>query len=243
MPASSFATAVAISVLTLWRPVVPGLERRSEERAGVKTEALRIDLTRLRVRVATARGLGERALTAREFAERTGALAVVNGGFFDPEWHPVGLRISGGRPVGGSLRPGLGALVLIGDRSARARVVLGSDLSRLGSVREALQCGPRLVLGGVPNRLKPQISRRTTAGIDAAGRLVLLVTRSGALEAGELAALLAAPEAEGGYGLTEALNLDGGGSTQLFLRSVGHKLDVPGETPVADALVVLPELP
>jgi hypothetical protein len=93
-------------------------------------------------------------------------------------------------------------------------------------------------VSGSPNRLKPQISRRTVAGVDRAGRLVLLVTREGAFEAGALGRLLAAPEGEGGYGLVDALNLDGGGSTQLHVEAGGTTIDVGGATGVADALIV-----
>ena len=44
----------------------------------------------------------------------------------------------------------------------------------------------------------------------------------------------------GGYALRDALNLDGGGSTQLWLAAGGTTLDVPGLTPVSDAVVVVP---
>ena len=39
-------------------------------------------------------------------------------------------------------------------------------------------------------------------------------------------------------GLYNALNLDGGGSTQLFAATKGFRLDIPGDTPVANGIAI-----
>ncbi len=218
-----------------WRALEPGIEHRSDTRDGVTVEALRIDPRAHRIEVVLATEIGEKAATARAFAAATHAKVVVNGGFFDPALRPVGLRMSGGKKVAGQRSETLGALAVT-DRGIA--IVPGTEIAGLEGVRELVQCGPRLVVAGSPNRLKPQISRRTVAGVDRAGRLVLLVTREGAYEASALGRLLADPESEGGYGLVDALNLDGGGSTQLHAEAGGTIIDVGGATGVADALVV-----
>jgi exopolysaccharide biosynthesis protein len=235
----ALAPAVALALLGAgpaerWVELLPGLERRSALGDGFALEAVRVDLHRYELKVVLARDLGKEQVTARELAAATGALVAVNGGFFDPRLRPVGLRVSGGRVLSGTPSEALAALVVT---PGGARIVPGAELRRLRGMSEAVQCTPRLVIDGEPNQLKPQVSRRTAAGIDAGGRVVLVVTREGAIEAGALARLLAGDVAEGGFALRDALNLDGGGSTQLYLRAGGAELDVAGES-VADGLTV-----
>lgn len=81
---------------------------------------------------------------------------------------------------------------------------------------------------------------RTFAGVDAAGRTVLVTVDGRGLDSmglsiGETAAVARA------LGLVEAVNLDGGGSTTMVAGGavVNRPSDAAGERPVGDALVVL----
>src|SRR4029079_12047877 len=71
---------------------------------------------------------------------------------------------------------------------------------------------PRLVVAGKVEHLKNQIARRTAVCADGK-RLALIVTS--AAEFNAFARFLAAPIDQGGAGCVDALNLDGGPSTQL----------------------------
>ena len=96
---------------------------------------------------------------------------------------------------------------------------------------EAIQCGPRLVVNGTPTKLKPQWARRTGVGIDRSGRVVIAVS-DGDLSLEEWAKLWASPS---GLNCSDALNMDGGPSTQLAVA--GQKaLSVEGGWPVPDVL-------
>ena len=82
---------------------------------------------------------------------------------------------------------------------------------------------------------------RTFAGVDAAGRTVLVTadgrsTESLGLGIGETAAVARA------LGMRDAMNLDGGGSTTMVVDGavINVPSDATGERPVGDALVVLP---
>ncbi|MDU0314861.1 phosphodiester glycosidase family protein [Phycicoccus sp. M110.8] len=84
-----------------------------------------------------------------------------------------------------------------------------------------------------------QRNPRTFAGVDAAGR-TLLVTVDGR-QLGELG--LSIPETAAvarSLGMVDAMNLDGGGSTAMVVRDelVSHPSDAAGERPVGDAIVV-----
>jgi uncharacterized protein YigE (DUF2233 family) len=99
---------------------------------------------------------------------------------------------------------------------------------------EAIQCGPRLVIDGYIPDFYPEISARSGIGIDPSGRIVLAVTEQGELTLRQFALALKA------FGCVDALNLDGGPSTQLFLKAGKTLLDVPGGYGVPTALLLVP---
>ncbi|WP_438447589.1 phosphodiester glycosidase family protein [Gorillibacterium sp. sgz5001074] len=102
----------------------------------------------------------------------------------------------------------------------------------------AIGVGPKLVTGGAVDvdykrdgfedpKITTQANRRSFAGLDREGRLVL-GTMDGATVREEAEAALA-------LGLTEAMNLDGGASSALY--GDGRMLTAPGR-PLSNALVV-----
>ncbi|MFH8973559.1 phosphodiester glycosidase family protein [Streptomyces sp. NPDC017890] len=82
---------------------------------------------------------------------------------------------------------------------------------------------------------------RTLAGVDAAGRTVL-VTADGR-SAGSLGlSITESAEVARSLGLRDAVNLDGGGSTTMVTNGdvINAPSDAAGERPVGDALLILP---
>ncbi|CAL9647572.1 hypothetical protein SUDANB174_06474 [Streptomyces sp. enrichment culture] len=113
------------------------------------------------------------------------------------------------------------------------------------SARQALHLGPaRLPETRTTTTLQPGVHKpnpRTLAGVDAAGRTVLVTadgrsTDSLGLSIGESA------EVARSLGLRDAVNLDGGGSTTLVAEGavLNSPSDAAGERPVGDALLILP---
>lgn len=228
-----------------WVSLTPGLEYQSmawelpETGFGVELHAIRVDPEVLRLKVIDARDFGVSRMTAREIAERTGALAVVNGGYFDTSDRPVGLVIRGGEATSGLRRRDWGVLILDG---LRARIVHTRNYQRRKTFTDALQTGPRLVVKGSETTMKQTFSRRSALGLDRAGRLLLVVAQTMEPDAtstlAELGTILRIPENEGGLGCVEALSLDGGGSTQMYLSAGGTPIEIQGQWPVVTALGV-----
>jgi uncharacterized protein YigE (DUF2233 family) len=115
--------------------------------------------------------------------------------------------------------------------------VVGPDALAKERRHVVVQGTPRLVVGGRVEHLKEQVARRTAVCTDGK-RLTLVVTT--ALEFNAFAQFLAAPLESGGAGCSDALNLDGGPSTQLAARLGDLKLDEPGQ-PVPNALALIPK--
>jgi uncharacterized protein YigE (DUF2233 family) len=224
-----FALGVVLHLLAAgaWQPVAPGAETLTVEDGGASVQMVRFDLQKFRPEVVVTGGDGE---TATALRRGRSAVAAINGGFFDTGRRPLGLRIAGGRTAV-PLRRGVdwGVLVL---RPGRAQIVHSREFRPDPRIDGAIQVGPRLLSGGKPLRLKPQVARRTAVALDRSGRYLTLVAVSSGIAAGRLAGLLA------DLGFHAALLMDGGASTQMSVELGGLKVDVPGMYGVPDALVV-----
>jgi hypothetical protein len=207
-----------------WRGIAPGAEHLHLEEA----ELLRFDLAKFRPEVLVM--TKDTPRTAAALREEAGAVAAVNGGFFDEQWRSLGLRISSGKTRIG-LRPRVdwGVLVV---RADRAEIVHSREFKPDPAIEQAIQVGPRLVVDGHAMRLKPQSSRRTAVALDRDGRTLTLVVTPGATSAQDLAELLVR------LGFHSALMLDGGPSSQLSVACGELKLELRGGYAVPDGLVV-----
>jgi hypothetical protein len=204
--------------------------------------AFRIDLGRVPMRVLPAGGPTKH----RDVRRTTRALervVAVNGSFFTPDDRAMGLVVDQGRLLSRRRARAWGALVI---KDGLARIVGGKEVDLKSKPDLVLQGQPRLVRAGKVSSLKPQSAKRTVVCLSRAGEapgyrsLTLVVTTE--VDATHLGTFLARPLDEGGMGCAEALNLDGGPSTQLVARLGAFHVDLDGSS-VPNALAALPGLP
>jgi exopolysaccharide biosynthesis protein len=180
------------------------------------------------------------------------AVAVVNAGFFTPERRPTGLLVSAGRTLSPFVPRAGGAgsgvfLLENGTASLIARDQVGKRSFQ--DVTLAIQAGPRIIEPGGKNGIVSDDgarANRTVIGTDGRGRVVLAVVLGPAGWASgptlyELQHLLG----DHGLGRTStelafrfALNLDGGPSTGMHVRSHERALDAPESAPVHSVLAL-----
>ncbi|HLN85631.1 MAG TPA: phosphodiester glycosidase family protein, partial [Candidatus Limnocylindrales bacterium] len=104
---------------------------------------------------------------------------------------------------------------------------------------EALQSGPLLLYRGAPVEVMRGLgryARRAVVGIDKDGRVIAAVTDGvlGGLSFAELQDLFANPKAQ--LDTPDLVNLDGGGSAQLYLKAGKFEEWVAGTTEVPVAI-------
>lgn len=176
----------------------------------VTVVAVRVNPHHCALRVVDYWSGGKRAVkTAADACPKTGA--ALNAGFFDEHGDPMGLLIEDGKRVRKAITSSnWGVFLLINGHTPR--IQLASAPLPCG-VTQAVECKPRLVINGaIPNFKAASPTRRSAIGIDAQGRMLLAAT-DGRLTMEQWATCL-----RDNLGCRNALNLDGGPSTQLAVR-------------------------
>ena len=148
---------------------------------------------------------------------KRGALAGVNGGYFQPDRAPLGLVVRQGT----QLHPLEKARLLSGVISVTPGAIAIQRTAAFkpsAAVREALQAGPFLIEGGkkIAGLNATKGAARTVVFQDAVGRAGFLICKSVTLA--ERAEILATPAIFPEGKIVRALNLDGGSSTALWVR-------------------------
>lgn len=241
---SALAVMPAFVVPTPWKNVAAGLEYTAisnfSDFPGGSLHVFRIDPQHYNFRIGVTKDpAGEDNKTLQQLMREQNAIIAINGGFFAPDDKPLGLLISQGKLLN-SLRPTSwwGVFSILG---TQPKITARKDYQPDPAIDFAIQAGPRLLVNGqIPNTTS-NIDYRTALGITKDGRIIIAVTENLMLTTQELAEIMRRSDKEGGLGCINALNLDGGHSTQMYTRLSNLLLQVPSFTQVADAVLVVPK--
>ncbi len=143
-------------------------------------------------------------------------VAGVNGGFFHPDWRPLGLVIAGGQRINSFETSKLLSGVVYSDARG-THIERRSGFRDHAGIKALLQTGPFLVEHGRAVRGLSQANprRRTFIATDWRGHWVLGATTT-PLTLAELAEVLSSPGTLTPWPVDRAINLDGGSSTGFF---------------------------
>jgi hypothetical protein len=169
--------------------------------------------------------------TLSEAMRRTNCIAGINGGYFDPNFAPLGLRIIDGKVTSRLTRGRLMSGVLSSDNPIHIFRVAEFSLRRKPNA--AIECGPFLVDLAKPVRglEAMRAARRTFAATGSGDRAALGICSDATLA--DLASILAT--SLGDFKIQRALNLDGGSSSAFwFRRDDGSVFSIPEEKTVRD---------
>jgi hypothetical protein len=210
-----------------WAFAADGLETTELQLAnGSRLRALRFDQARYQLGLLTSAGGVHVPADAPK-----DALAIWNGGYFEPDLKPSGLVLDQGREVAPPSRGS--ALLLMGERFSLVRF-REAPSARLRE--SALQLWPFLIEPGGGDGIRRddgKRARRSAIGLDDAGRGLLAGVIGDGVTLHQLMGLLHS------LGAVVAANLDGGPSTG-FALAPAPSWRVASETPVANALVLTP---
>jgi hypothetical protein len=180
-----------------------------------------------RLRVIDNRGGANKLMEAMRL---TNCVVAVNGGYFDRNFVPLGLRIVDGkitsRLSGGRLMSGVLA------SNGSVQILRLAEFSRSKRWNTAVESGPFLVDLARPVRglEATRSARRTFAAIGSGDRAALGYCPGATLSA--LGKILAIPL--GDFKIQRALNLDGGSSSAFYFNGKRGLFLYPEEKPVRD---------
>ena len=189
--------------------------------------------------------------SVRELARAAGHGYAINGGFWESMATPGGLQVGAGQPWPNSTDDERYGLVGIRSRRGRLRAfVEAPEVVRetAEGLRAALSGRPLLVRAGEvateaidaslsANRLQP----RTAVGVARRGRRLLLAVTDGRQDHSRGMTLYQVARTLQELGARDALNLDGGGSSTLFIERLGGVVNAPSGSRWEHALGLGPE--
>lgn len=212
-----------------WRRIEPGFDFAKYELGSasfiIRPEIflLRFDLNRFVLDLSLPAGFDPKGAPAsediRSLVRRVGAVAGINANFFDENHRPLGLVAANSQMLQPVHR---GGRVLTGVFALRdgIPVIEQRDNFSMRGVSLATQAGPRLIEHGNVTRLldADDVSRRSGIAVTRHHAVILYATvlRFPGASLREVQHMLIDPALE----VTDALNFDGGGSSQLFLEQV-----------------------
>jgi len=223
-----------------WRSLQPGLERRTleivENRLYLDSlYILRLSPEYFRFEVA----YDPQGLTLEDWQAQTGALLVVNGGYYrleDEIYVPNGLTVIDGIPMGVSFGD-FGGMFAITETGPDLRWLAQQPYDPHETLQAALQSFPILVKPGgelgFPAQHEDNLTaRRTVIAQDQKGRILLMIAPQGNLTLHQLSTFLT----ESDLNLDIAINLDGGPSSGILLAE--PSVNIPAISPLPIVITV-----
>lgn len=231
----------ALSAANDWHLIDDGLAVKNLQFNGppyqmpFKLRVLRIDLDKFTLRVMDCRAWGVDRMEIKVLAKKAQALAAINGGFFQPDYRPLGLLIVDGQETNPLRKTDWGIFMI---KDQMPFIIHTQEFQNRQGISQAIQVGPRLVVGGRELRLKKQLAKRSALGITYKNQIILVNSEDSQVFAQDLAHVFWLSEAEGGLECRDALCLDGGGSAQMYAEFKSLLIDISGGWPVPNGLGV-----
>ena len=240
---SQVETGLAVTDLGLWRDLQKGVAsrtvtlERSQPNYTVELKLVRFNSELITARVLDSGEFQLRSASAKTFAEKSQAIAAINANYFDERGRPLAYLKTRVKEVNRILSKHALYTGIFGIGESGAFVTHRDEFAP-AQAQEALQSGPLLLHRGLPLTVSADLgryARRAVIGMDKNGAVIVAVADAvlGGLGLGELQKIFV--DSRWHIDTVELLNLDGGGSAQLYLKSGKFEEWLPGtsEVPVA----------
>ena len=235
-------TAIFLWALTIhahanhWRNLAPGIEYRDLNANPLipwsHIHVFRINLKNNKLDLIMANDLSLHNASVDTFAHHSNALIAINGGFFDHNFRPLGLRIGHQQQHNPLKRISWWGIFYV--KHNKPRIDSVREYANDKGVDFAVQSGPRLLVNGKILSLKTGYAERSALGITHDGHVIIAVTNNFPMTTTDLAQMMKRFP----LNCTDALNLDGGSSSQLIAHLGLFQINVHGFSNVSDAIVV-----
>lgn len=241
---ANLGASLAITESGAWKPIQRGVEfrtmtmQRIDPAYAMELKLLRFDGRFIVPRVLYAGQFQLKSANAKLFAEKAGAVAAINANYFDEKGRPLAYLKTAEKEINRAVsKHGLYTGVFgLGESGP---FVTHRDEFQPAQTGEALQSGPLLLHRNAPVEVMTGLgryARRSVIAMDKDGRLIIATSDAliGGLSFAELQELFIQPKWQ--MNAVELLNLDGGGSAQLYLKAGKFEEWLPGTSDVPVAI-------
>lgn len=225
--------------LNQWSQIAPGLEIRYEhwKSAGPDEDTViisRFDLHHFQMSVGYQ---PDHPLSLADWQKQTGAAALFNGGYFDAHNQATGLTISDGQSYGTSYPDFGGLLAADAQRNVTLRALSQEPYDpTTEQLQQATESSPMLVIDGKRTQFSANASssRRTVVALDTEGRLLFIISPGRSFTLDEMADVVSSSDLH----LQTALNLDGGASTGMSIKTNNQNIGVDSVSNLPIVIVI-----
>jgi uncharacterized protein YigE (DUF2233 family) len=231
---------IALASNTAWETLSPGLSttqlhpKPNNKNATIR--AFKIDPKQYQLSIISAKMLNKSALYASEGIKKSSNLIAINGGFFSPNMSMLGLRISNHKVIAPFRKVSWWGIFYV--KNQRAKIIPSWKYKASKKIMFALQAGPRILINGKSPKLKSSEDPRSALCITKKGEVILLATANYSPSLTNLARIIKQHSSRGGLDCYNALNLDGGSSTQLFASINKTTYSISSLRPVSDVIII-----
>lgn len=220
-----------------WQLVAPGVEYQRITRGNLDVHVARVDLRNAQLRVIASEE-SDRGLTVSEFAKKRDAIIAINADYFDEQQRPIGLSAGAcgvwtkGQPVGRNQ-----GLVGVGRKRAD---IQQNTMTKRWWMSGAVSGWPMLNKGCEPIATLPGSDHftraphpRTAVGLSKNGKTMYFVVADGRRPTVPGPTLPELAQFMDELGACSAMNLDGGGSSAMWVDGTldGSIVNQPSDGP------------
>lgn len=226
------------NIFAAWKTIAPGIEYQDIAPHYLSDwshiHLFKVNIHSHQFKLLNHQQLGLRFPSIEQYAQSQKAPLAFNGGFFDMHHRPLGLRISESKRLNPFKNISWWGVFQI--QAQKASIHSAKNFKTQPHTEFAIQSGPRLLIDKHIPSLRPGYAERTALCVLTADEVAVIITQNFPMTLTQLAITLQ------GHPLycDNALNLDGGSSTQFFAKFPHLFLHMPGLVSVSDAIIVSP---
>jgi uncharacterized protein YigE (DUF2233 family) len=192
----------------------------------------KIDLKQYRLKLISHHQVSDKLPSIEDYAQKAHSMLTFNGGFFDEKNNPLGLRISDFKTSNPFKDISWWGVFSI--QNKKAFIQSAKQFKSHPNTEFAIQSGPRLVIHQKIPSLRPGYAERTALCILSKHEIAIVISQFFPMTLSQLAYRLKSEP----LNCIDAINLDGGSSTQMLAKFSNLSLYMPGLTSVSDAIAL-----
>jgi len=233
----------SIELLSEWKSIEQGMDLQKinlfnqTEEIETQLKLYKFDPALFDIRVLCSKNYGKKRIDVKTIAKLSGTVAIINSSYFDAQGSPLAYLRCNGKIVNSKVASHSLYSGVFFMRHGRPYIVHARRFNPKMDASDVAQVGPRLISKGkntIGLKNINAVHHRSGIALDKKGNVIIYATNSqfGGISWNILRYILKLKKI-GGF---EVLNLDGGGSTQMYISTKNHEDYVRGLSPVPSAI-------